>query len=654
MGKPADAKTWAERFLKQFGKDDLAADAGYVLAESQLQLGERAEAIAGLTALIKNHSSNPMLNAWKLRLSTATFLNGDYEGTLKTLKKDFSSFQEAEQQAEAQFLMGASLLRLNQPKEAVTAFETSRKLAPKWSQADESMLLLSQAFQQNNELDKSKQTLQQLIQEYPSSRFKVQAQYRLGQMAANAGEYAQAIALYDQILGKGERNPNLDFVAYAKAFVLMQMEKYDESVAILKPLAIESRNDGVGRESRLALAINYRKKGDLDESLKILKRVVETAEAGDYQVKGLYEYGITCSQKKEYETAIASFQRIRKEYPKFVNLDKVLFELAWCYKEQEKAENAAEIFTELVNQFPGSSLAAEANYHVGQGLYEQKNFDKAVSAYSAAYSNSKDRSVQEKSLHKMGWALFKQEQYDKANERFQQQLKSFPEGELRVDGLFMSAQCRFKKEDFAGAFEVYGKARSSLESHPDPESISESIRALIYLHGAQCLRELKKFDQSEGWLKVFTTQYAKSPFLPEALYELAYSYQNQQKIDDALKLYEEVASKYRNEISARARFMMGEVYFAKREFPKAISEYQRVMFGYGGKQAPEEIKNWQARSGIEAGRCAETLINGQKGEKLTKSISIAKEFYQYVLDNHPKSDLAPQAEIRLAALNKME
>ena len=654
MGNPTEAKNWSERFIAKYSKDDLAADARYVQAEAELQLGARKEAIEHFSELIRDYPKNPILNTWKLRLATAKFLNGEFEPTIALIKKELPSFKEPEQQAEAHFLLGASALRSNQAAQAIKSFELCRSVGPKWSQVDEATLLLSQAFQQNNELDRAKQTLKELIQEYPNSRFKVQAQYRLGQFAANAGEYPQALALYDEILGKGERSPNLDFVAYAKAFVLMQMEKYDDSIAILKPLAVASRNDGVGRESRLALAINHRKKGELKESLAILSQVIQANDGSDYLAKGLYEFGISSSQNKDYPAAIESFLRIRKEFTMFGGMDKVLFELAWCYKEQGKNEEAAEVFRQLAKEYPNSDLAGEANYHVGQGLYEQKDFGKAVEAYSAAYSNSKDLGVKEKSLHKMGWALFKEEAYDKAEARFQQQIDSFPEGELRVDGLFMKAQCSFKKEAFGAALEGYAKARASLEAHPSPDSISDSIRALIYLHGAQCLRELKKFDQTEAWLKIFVSNYAQSPFLPEALYEMAYCYQNQQKTDEALKLYSEVASKYRTEISARARFMMGEVYFAKREFPKAISEYQRVMYGYDGKQAPDEIKNWQARSAMEAGRCAETLINGQKGDRLTKSIGIARDFYQFVVDNHPNSDLAPQAEIRLAALKKLE
>ena len=144
-----------------------------------------------------------------------------------------------------------------------------------------------------------------------------------------------------------------------------------------------------------------------------------------------------------------------------------------------------------------------------------------------------------------------------------------------------------------------------------------------------------------------------SALLPTAKYELAYARQNQKKTVEAVQLYSEVAEEQRNEIGARSRFMMGEVFFADREFAKAISEFQKVMFGYGGTQAPADIKNWQARAAFEAGRCSEVLIVDQKGDKKKKAVDVAKKFYEFVVNNHEGHTLAKQAKDRLTELGKL-
>ena len=77
------------------------------------------------------------------------------------------------------------------------------------------------------------------------------------------------------------------------------------------------------------------------------------------------------------------------------------------------------------------------------------------------------------------------------------------------------------------------------------------------------------------------------------------------------------------------------------------------MYGYGGESATAEVKNWQARSAFEAGRCSEVLIADLNGDKKVRAIKIASDFYQYVVDKHAQHDLGEQAKTRLAALKQL-
>ena len=73
----------------------------------------------------------------------------------------------------------------------------------------------------------------------------------------------------------------------------------------------------------------------------------------------------------------------------------------------------------------------------------------------------------------------------------------------------------------------------------------------------------------------------------------------------------------------------------------------------GGDQASAEIKNWQAKSGYEAGRCAEVQIAAATGESRQKHIADATRFYTFVAEKHSNHELAAEAKKRLAALSKL-
>src|SRR5690606_18228840 len=93
----------------------------------------------------------------------------------------------------------------------------------------------------------------------------------------------------------------------------------------------------------------------------------------------------------------------------------------------------------------------------------------------------------------------------------------------------------------------------------------------------------------------------------------------------------------------------------RRDLANAIPEFQRVMYGYGAERAPEAVRNWQAKSGYEAGRCAELMMEqASSPDRRQKSAEIATQFFQYVVDKHPKHELAPKGQERLEVLKRLQ
>ena len=81
--------------------------------------------------------------------------------------------------------------------------------------------------------------------------------------------------------------------------------------------------------------------------------------------------------------------------------------------------------------------------------------------------------------------------------------------------------------------------------------------------------------------------------------------------------------------------MRGELLFAAKKYDDASKEFQRAMYGYGGEQASAEAKNWQAKSGYEAGRCAEVQISTAGDAAMKKKyVADAERCYRFVVERH--------------------
>jgi TolA-binding protein len=652
-GAFAEAQRWGELFARNFPQDPLAADVAYIAAEATLQRGQHAEAATAFEQLLKSQPENPGQEGWELRLGQALYLGGQLDQAFSRMRQLAKSSKDPEVQAEAHFLVGASQLKSEQYPEAIEALTSSLQASPRWKQADEAHLLLSQAQLKAGDTSAAKDTLSKLVGDFPDSRLAGQAQLRLGQLWAAAGDHKLALASYQKILDSGREKPLQALAAYGKAWVLMQQEKYADALPLLEPLTTSERADSMVGEALLAKAICLRQTEQYGAAIAMLEPLATEPNPSVSLTKSLYELGLCYLEAKKLEQASATFDRLMKEFPQLPDMDKVLYEYAWSLKEQQLMEPAAGAFTKLSESYPESSLAAEADYHLGQLAYDEQEFPRAVSFYSKAASRTRDEGLLEKSLYKLGWSYYQQQDLEQAASQFARQIQVAPEGVLAIEGRFMQAECLFKREDYTAAFELYRQARKDLESRSTEEGMSLQARTLCYLHGAQSARELKKWKDVDEWLAAMRQKFSDSEYIPFADYERAYSAQAQGKKEEALRLYQAVAENNRNEIGARSRFMMGELYFAEKDFGRAVPEFEKVLYGFGAQQAPPEIRNWQARAALEAGRCSEVLISNLTGPQRAKAIQIAQKFYQTVVQDYPQHELVPQAQTRLDELKKM-
>jgi cellulose synthase operon protein C len=654
MGDLADAQRWGEIFAKNFPKDQLAPDVAYVAADSTLQLGQFAQAATAFEQLIKSQPQHPSKEFWELRLGRALLLGNDLDRAVSRMMELADKTKSPDTKAEAYFLVGASLLKQNKTTEAVDALKLGSAASSSWGSADESQWVLAQALLRDGKSSDAIETLKSLPAKFPKSRWAGQADLRIGQIMASSGEFKNALVSYQKILESEREQPLKDVASYGKAWILMQQEDYADSLKILDRLSQnESVQPSTRCEAAFAKAICLRNMQRPKDSVEILEKLRQDPQSPIPPAKILYELGLSYAESKNSKQASDVFDKLIQEFPQLDDMDKVLYEYAWSLKEQNLVSKATQAFAKLSSTYPQSPLAAESLYYLGQQAFEQKNFDQAIQEYSKVVAQTKDEELLEKALYKLGLSYFQQDDYARAATQFEKLASTFPNRLLTIEAHYLRGECATKQEQFEAAMQAYQAARQASEQIPKSPEISQSVRELIYLHGAQAARELKKWKVVDEWLDAFAKQFPESEVRAVADYEQAYSLQAQNKNADALKLFTSVAEEHRNEIGARSRFMIGELYFAQKDFAKAILEFEKLMYGYGAEKAPADVKNWQARAAFEAGRCTEVLVGNLQGQKRTAAIQNAEKYYRFLVEEHPTHELQPQAKTRLLELAKL-
>jgi len=620
----AAALKHAEAFLKRHKEHELGVDVSYIAAESTLQRGEYSVAEKLYDALISQVPNHRDIGMWQLRRALCLFLQKQYPKVIQSLEPVVASLPTAALKAEGYYLLGASQLEEQKFNEAVTSLQNALKADAQWRQADETHLALAQALRETKKVDEAQKQLEQLLKDFPQSAARDRALYRLADLAFAKQDYQRAADDYRKLLAEHAGSKLVPHALYGLGWSLFRSGDAAGAVKPLNDLLKEHAKSEVASQARYLRALVQQDLKEPDKAIADLDAYLKTKPKGVELSNARYALGLAQAAAKKPDAAVATFKQLLADDAKYTDRDKVLYELAWALKSDNKSDEAADTFARLAKEHATSGLAAESLYHVGDRRYEQKQWKDAAMAYYDAVSKAGETPLAEKATHKLGWVYYQQEKYDDAEKTFTYQEETWPKGELAADAKFMAAESLFKQKKYAESLAAYGK----LGALPRKE-----LTSIALLHAAQSASALENWKAAETFATQAQAADGTSPQLAEMIYEQAWAAQNQGRADDALKLYEDVTVKSTTEAAARARFMIGEICFERKEHKDAIRHFFKVAYVYN---YPE----WQAAAHYESARCFEVL--GDTAQ--------AKKSYQEVVTQFPMSDRVEPARKRLAAL----
>ncbi len=615
-GDYAAAQQYTDAFLSAYPKHELLPDVRFVSAESRLLLGKYDEAEKLYAELLEKYPRHADADSWRVRQGTALELQKKYADVVALLQPVAAEIKNADVRAEAFFLVGTSLVELKRYGTAVTALQAALDAAPKWRQADETLLHLGQCQYIQGDQAAARATMERLVAEFPRSNFLDRAYFRLGEYAAAAKDAKRAAAEYRRVIDKWPDSSLVPNALHGLGWAMFDQNDFSAAEEAFNTLVEKYPKSNLNVRGHYARGLARHQLGKFADAAADLQAVLATGgvaqgavgkgERSDAQyVLGLCQVGL-----KQPSEAAATFRALVKDDPKYAALDKVYYELAWALKQAGQEKEAVAAFADLIKKCPDSPRVGECQFHVGEAAYKEGKFRDAAKAYTAALEKSGKSDLGEKSAHKLGWAYFRLDDMPHAQQAFAYQRATWPSGPLSADAAFMEAECLFKQKKYDEALAAYQRVK-------DPSS--KDFHVLTLLHGAQSLAAqaitMNRNDQEDErrrlWqdgiarLDQVLKGYPDTPYLAEALYERGWALQNLGRTDEARGEYQEVLKKSRTEPAARALFMIGEIEFQKKQYDEAVQHFYQVLYGYAYPQ-------WQADAAFEAGKCFEARHNRRR------------------------------------------
>ncbi len=630
----------SDQFLKLYPQHDRAPDVRHVRGESLLSSRKYQAAEQEFSRLIADFPEHAEVPKWRARLGLALQSQGKHDAVLAALAKGEPG-DSPESQAESTYLSAISLAEKGNRPQAKKLLADALQASPKNPQADAMLLYLATLDRKSGDREAAQAALRRLREEFPQSPLLDRAMLLEAELAYDASDLAEAARCYAAIPSTWPKSSSVPTALHGQGWVELRQGHLSQADTLFTRILEEFPQHELKAPSLQARALARQRNGDFAGGLADSESFLATGPTGEALVDGLFIQGLCQSGLKRMAEAEKTFERILRDHSDYSRLDHVIYELAWL-QQSDRPADALALFRRLAGDFPESSHRAEANLHVGDAEYSAGEFARAESAYRAAAASTQDQETAETAAHKLGFLLFQRKRWDDALHVLTGQRQDFPNGTLASDAGFLIAEIHFAQKDYARAVQAY-------ESLRDVTLKSPASTELLRLHAGQSLAQLERFEESLDWLRPVWLEGDAMKW--KAGFEMAQSLRRLKRLPDARAAYQEVADKCRDETGARARFMLGELGFAEQNFTAALREFRKLMYGYGGDQAPAEVKAWQIKGALEAGRSALKLAEGAADARAKQeTIEQARKYFSFAVDRDAKSAEGTAAQEQLNRL----
>ncbi len=478
---------------------------------------------------------------------------------LEKILKDSPDFSEAD---EAQFLLGDSYLKADNPKLARAAFLRVAIIYPQSPRAPEALFNVGIALKQMGEAGEAADAFKRVNKFYPESPLATQGLTESMRLSLLIGDTTQAEIAADALAQHHGRSTAAD-------------------------------------EARLFLAKRLCQRGDVNNSLLYLKRITERSEADSIAAEALIEIGRIQRSRWLLQDAEENFlAAMNKDSSGFAG-GLARIELARLYIEQRLLDQALKTLEPLVAN-SASPFFDEAELLTGDALYLKVKLTKAFNHYQSSKASeaklraawTAERAGSPQKALQIYSDLYNSDSSDKmisgirAAELNANLGHSAKATALWVELLVLNtddpfarlrytAATHFATDKTPAAHAVFQKIFKQIESSGEVLPFSDDIEYLYSVYQER----LENFDQAAVYYRRIMSKYPASEYVKESNDNLEFLQHNKLRSNRLVERMAELSSRPQGSVKAVTWSLdWGDFYLKDFKDPvKAVDQYDTIL-----------------------------------------------------------------------------
>ncbi len=439
------------------------------LAEAALEAGDFAWS-ASLFSRLSNQTTDPAaVQRGLLGLGWAQYRAGQYPEASATLARVLTMNLPPAMAAEAAFLRGTILTKLQQPDAALALFEM-------------------------------------VVDKYPETKFFGPSLVAAARVQSQLHQHAQAAQLFERYVQTFPKTEHLDAVLYDWAWSLKELGQQEASLRLFERLHREFPQSPYWAEATLRLAQQAYQTQQYERASTLVSAVLADSPRPDLRPYAIYlEVQIAASQQ-QWDKVPQLVEQLLKEHPGSplqVYAEFWQVEVAMRQKDFDAGAKLLEAFVQKHSPVP-AGLAPLMALRQAQLLAHQGRWDEVLQAAQQLAQQDPDFDQLYEADYLIGRALAMKARFDEAREAFQRVIRS-PQGaktETAAMAQWYIGETYFHQHDYESALRAYLQVEI-LYAYPE-------WQALALLEAARCREMLNEHPEAQQLYRRLMEQFPHS------------------------------------------------------------------------------------------------------------------------------------------------
>ncbi|MET0634420.1 MAG: tetratricopeptide repeat protein [Chitinophagaceae bacterium] len=416
--------------------------------------------------------------------------------------------------------------------------------------------------------------------------------------------YAKAKPMYENVIRLSW--PAEDYATYQQAMI-NGINNSKEKISLLNTMVRKFPASPLVTDATMEIANTYLSDEKFNEAIPFLNKVIEGTGNSSTKPEALLKLGVAYYNLNNSAAALAQYKKLVSQYPNSPEAADALDNVKIIYVEDGKPDEYASFmrdagkplsvstedsltfvsaenqlinnnttaalagFNNYIQKFPSGSYILDANFYKA-GIYTDKNdWKNALPGYEFVARNAPNKFAERAILEVARIYFFELKDYSRA-ETYYTQLNmeaSGQENKLEAMRGLLRSQYQLKK---------YTEAQANAKALAAAKGASSDDKVLASMTIGKSYQVNQQYEEAISNFKS-VVQLNKAALAAEARYEIAASWFALNKFNDAEKAAFEVINKsgsYDYWVT-RAYILLGDVYFAQKDFFNAKATYQSIV-----------------------------------------------------------------------------